>query len=828
MKRNISLRLIRLCNSCHNFSTKCMLSSNNISIVQNLRFEKAKNFLMKKKPENSLYYLEKLIYVNFVNLYSNDKNFYNIKVIDDIITNESTHLVAEFKDYLIDGDDSEFLQHYYPVSKSYKYLPKIFEYYQSCSVIFPNYVILPESKYIYKNIQKKQIVIDVQQEQEEKANKIKKGIIKIENDDNLFTSKIIYSILDQTDTSNIRDFFGIKKIMSDDNSNTPFDIFNMIEKEEEGAELKRKIALKKKEKKEKTINNNSIHNKSDAHLKINKDNLKIYMDNNNNNKKHKKNTISKNNEFNNNSKSKSKSKSKHKNKSKKAIYEFDKNKIITRNTTNNFYKNNKSLKNDLNINYFKNYMNKNTNTNTNNNNVMRPYSLLSRNNATNSNIRINPNHNINHKKINTNTNTNINSFNKDNKHKKKVYNQFQTKKLIQNLLFNFSKPKQSNKLYNSNLKMKNTNEKYKNKKDNFSFSLSPSFSSIKIKHKNKRNIQNLITNKINNSNSSTNLNKKKKRMSKSKEKIERANTYKNDSLFKTIPIKINNNFDVYMPSTSNHSEIEITKDTKNNNYCTIVPQVLNMLNLNIYKINSTNKSQIYTQRNKNKSKIKKILSQRKLNTKSSTNTQKKHIKNLFDQKNDLKNIKTNKKKKKIFALNKMFIDINSNNDNNYFKNGSLTARQYSSNPNRIEEDNFLKNILFSPSYGNIGFTDIKNDIINKNKNMVIPIRKGGKKVYNIRNNIPLTSRCFLNTSGTRNKKKGNILDKNHFNLRGDILGHSNSIINKVGVCENELYNNNNDTNTICSVKSIGHIFKTKKKAKPYNKPSLQFLITNNK
>ena len=196
---------------------------------------------MKKKPVISLKYLEKLINLNFVNIYSHDKNFYNIKVIDDIISNESTHIVAEFKDYLIKGDDSEFLQQYYPVSKSYKYLPKIFDYYQSCSVIFPNYVVLPESKYIYKNIQKKQIVIDVQQEQEEKANKIKDGIIKIEDNDNLFTSKVLYSILDQTDTSNIRGFFGVKKNLGEDNNDTPFDIYNIIEKEEVEAELKRKI-----------------------------------------------------------------------------------------------------------------------------------------------------------------------------------------------------------------------------------------------------------------------------------------------------------------------------------------------------------------------------------------------------------------------------------------------------------------------------------------------------------------------------------------------------------------------------------------------------------
>ena len=76
-------------------------------------------------------------------------------MIDDILNNESTHLVAEFKDYLIMGDITEFLQKCYNIDECKKYLPKIYEYYNSCSVIFPNYVKLHESKYIYKNIRKK-------------------------------------------------------------------------------------------------------------------------------------------------------------------------------------------------------------------------------------------------------------------------------------------------------------------------------------------------------------------------------------------------------------------------------------------------------------------------------------------------------------------------------------------------------------------------------------------------------------------------------------------------------------------------------------------------
>ena len=189
-----------------------------------------------QKASGNIILLKKLIHQTFIDKYYQDKNFYNSKVIEDIINNEPTHVVAEFKDYLIFGDDSEFLQKNYNNKEIRKYLPKIFNYYESCSVIFPNYVILPESKYIYKNIQKKQKVIDIQQEQEEKLEKIKNGLNKAKNGENgkndiynLFNTKAINSILGQTNTSNINKIFGINNgnKNENDNENSEF-LFNKI------------------------------------------------------------------------------------------------------------------------------------------------------------------------------------------------------------------------------------------------------------------------------------------------------------------------------------------------------------------------------------------------------------------------------------------------------------------------------------------------------------------------------------------------------------------------------------------------------------------------
>ena len=195
-------------------------------------FNNNKLFAYQKASGNATL-LKKLIHQTFVDKYFHDKNFYNSKVIEDIINNESTHIVAEFKDYLIYGDDSEFLQKKYNMKEIRKYLPKIFLYYDSCSVIFPNYVVLHESKYIYKNIQKKQKVIDIQQEQEEKLEKMKSRLINIKdevgkNKDDLFNTKAINSILGQTNTSNINKIFGINKDNKNENENSEYMINNFI------------------------------------------------------------------------------------------------------------------------------------------------------------------------------------------------------------------------------------------------------------------------------------------------------------------------------------------------------------------------------------------------------------------------------------------------------------------------------------------------------------------------------------------------------------------------------------------------------------------------
>lgn len=243
-------------------------------------------------------FLEKYVHKYFIAFYKNSKNDYNIRMIDDILNNESTHLVAEFKDYLIMGDITEFLQKSYNMKEVKKYLPKIYDYYNSCSVIFPNYVVLHESKYIYKSIRKKQKVIDNQQEQEDKKEKIKKGDIKLEDNEEFFGSKTFYSILDQTNTSNVKLFFGLDENNDIDANETPNNIVAKLELAEKET-MQKKINLIKNKKKPKfntdtntnntnnnlneddTANNiNSINSNNNSNLlSHNKSNSKIYLKN---------------------------------------------------------------------------------------------------------------------------------------------------------------------------------------------------------------------------------------------------------------------------------------------------------------------------------------------------------------------------------------------------------------------------------------------------------------------------------------------------------------------------------------------------------------------
>ena len=86
-------------------------------------------------------------------------------------------MVSRFKDFLIYDDVSEFMKRWYKKSESLARLPKVITFYETYSKVFPNYVNLPENKYMFKNIERKQIHWDSKQhflmEREERDGKKK-------------------------------------------------------------------------------------------------------------------------------------------------------------------------------------------------------------------------------------------------------------------------------------------------------------------------------------------------------------------------------------------------------------------------------------------------------------------------------------------------------------------------------------------------------------------------------------------------------------------------------------------------------------------------------
>ena len=194
--------------------------------------------------------------------------------IDEIINNEKSHLVAEFKDFLVLGDTGEFILKYYSKKDMSKIYKQILDYYDENLFIFPNYVALYESKYIYNNIQKKQKIIDIQEElndnKNEKKNEKKN---KSSNEKNkVFSVKEIESILNETDTSGIKQYFGI----SENNTENGID-----KNEKQIIELIDQInALEKNE-----SNNKDNKNKKQENKKINEvngnnsKNKKLFLNN---------------------------------------------------------------------------------------------------------------------------------------------------------------------------------------------------------------------------------------------------------------------------------------------------------------------------------------------------------------------------------------------------------------------------------------------------------------------------------------------------------------------------------------------------------------------
>lgn len=134
-----------------------------------------------KKSTNEIIFthLRQKSYLKLYKKYSSNKYSFNTICINNIIFNEPSLIVSKFKDYLILDDNTEFLRKLYPIPETNYKLIKILELYENYSKIFPNYLVVQERKFMYKNIRKKQKMIDnfnqIKSEERENRRKIKEN-----------------------------------------------------------------------------------------------------------------------------------------------------------------------------------------------------------------------------------------------------------------------------------------------------------------------------------------------------------------------------------------------------------------------------------------------------------------------------------------------------------------------------------------------------------------------------------------------------------------------------------------------------------------------------
>ena len=215
------------------------------------RFEKRINYLLHLK-------------------YKTSERIFSRNIIDNIIFNERSHFVTNYKEFLIFEDVYEFLKRYYTNEESNIRLKKFINYYSKYSFLFPNYSPLSEAVIIYKNINLKQKVID-DMHNSNKGKYIKDYNNKNENeilDDKIFNSKVYDSIINNSENC-LSIFSYDKEIISNENKDDEItELINFVDKIDSNI---------KNNKKELKRHKNNLNLELDDINNINGKNNTIYM-----------------------------------------------------------------------------------------------------------------------------------------------------------------------------------------------------------------------------------------------------------------------------------------------------------------------------------------------------------------------------------------------------------------------------------------------------------------------------------------------------------------------------------------------------------------------
>ena len=152
---------------------------------------------------------------NNLKKYNYDKEKYEKYLITLLIKGAHTHSILLYKEYLIFYENLEYLDTFLPLRNAINKLKDLLFVYENCSYIFPNYTPLPECKYIYNNILKKQNLINyieslLKREKNKLNNKetLTSFTSRTNNEQKIFDSKIYEDIFkDCTNQSIIKKIF---------------------------------------------------------------------------------------------------------------------------------------------------------------------------------------------------------------------------------------------------------------------------------------------------------------------------------------------------------------------------------------------------------------------------------------------------------------------------------------------------------------------------------------------------------------------------------------------------------------------------------------------
>ena len=236
---------------------------------------------------NILLKIEKYCYSRLYKDYNVTSSSYNKLIISNIIYNNKLHIVSCFKEFLIFFDPGDFLSAFYKKKESHSRLKEYCEFYCLNSRIFPNYILLPESEYIFNNIKKKQKLLDQLDENNNKYNsEVSQNLILNYSDMNnynrslhlnrtqssyfstIFTPSIVNSILNEKESTN----------KNDENNSNISNINFIIENINKNQKNKRNLLMYKTPKNKNIISNISNNGKnsiSSLELFLNEKNTKI-------------------------------------------------------------------------------------------------------------------------------------------------------------------------------------------------------------------------------------------------------------------------------------------------------------------------------------------------------------------------------------------------------------------------------------------------------------------------------------------------------------------------------------------------------------------------